>query len=329
MGFCVTDFGYLGGEGIRFAATRTAATIKQVTAVAQFSLNAYDAVKNYQKLASVSSRGIAIEESQFAHVRDTYWPYENQFLTEFTTPTVWEDQAVLAKRYTGRMWAPMANVFAKRLKELECNKPRYCSTAYKRGLQELLVAKGTARANVESLADRIAFYEVEQIRETDFARRQQAITLRKNLIMQAGELMQSAAQGLAGAGADSLRGMSAALQAFSQFAEQGRYAERGMERERQRQNQTPTYEGSPYADMGTTQETATQNTRAYAEAAYFNQDSMSDPIAGSSATGNNEINNAYPVNWSEGMSFNDPAFTPYGPAADQTSAGTMDMGAPN
>lgn len=228
MGTCVTSFGYLGAEGARFLATRTAATIKQTVAVAQFSLNAYDAVKNYKKLADVSGRGITIEEEQFRHVRETYWPQEDKFLNEFTQPTPWESQEVLSKRYAGRMWAPMANVFAKRLKDYECSKTRYCETAYKKGLQELLVARGTARANVEVLADRIAFYEVEQIRETDHERRKQAIALRKNLVSQAGALLQSAAAGLAGAGADAMRGVSDAIRAIGYFGEQQNYADMNL-----------------------------------------------------------------------------------------------------
>lgn len=229
MGFCVTPFGYLGGDTIRFAASRTAATIKQTVAVAQFSLNAYDAVKNYKKLSDISSRGIAIEEQQFAHVRDTYWANENTFLNEFTEPTPWETQAVLAKRYAGRMWAPLANAYAKKFKELECTKTRYCGTSYKRALQEMLVARSTVRSNIESLADRIAFYEVEQIRETDFERRKQAIVLRRGLVAQASALMASAAQGLASAGSEAMQQANQALKAIGYFGEQAAAAGRQVE----------------------------------------------------------------------------------------------------
>lgn len=224
MGTCVSSYGYLGGEGVRFLATRTAATIKKTVAVAQFSLNAYDAVKNYKKLADVSSRGLTLEEQQFSHVRDVYWAQEDKFLNEHTQPIPWEDQAVLAKRYAGRMWAPVANSFAKRFKELECNKIRYCGTAYKRTLQEILVARGTARANIESLADRIAFYEIQQIRETDFERRKAAIALRKGLVAQAAALMASAANGLAEAGASAMSQANEALRAVGYFNEQGKSA---------------------------------------------------------------------------------------------------------
>lgn len=212
--FCVEAEGYKTAEGIRFAAIKTAALIKQGIAVAQFALNAADAISNFRKLRNVTSRGIAVEEEQHAHLKNVYWPAETQMLNEFTQKTVWEGQAVLAKRYAGRMWAPLAAGFAKELRLLECNKPRYCTNAHVKRTQELLVQRSAVRANVTLLADRIAFYEIQAVDDTDFERRKQAIAMRQGLVQQAASLMQTAAKGFSGAGAGALGAVNNAISAF-------------------------------------------------------------------------------------------------------------------
>jgi hypothetical protein len=223
MGTCISNNGYRAAERIRFLAAQTAATYRQSLAVVEFALNAYDAVKNYRKLSDISSRGIAVEEAQQGHLQNTYWPREKQFLDEYVQPTAWESQPVLAKRYAGRMWAPIAAAFAQKLGDLQCSKPRYCGNAYFKAMQELLVSRGLAKANVEALSDRIAFAEVQAINDTDVERRKAAIAMRQGLIGQAAALMRSAAGGLAEAGAEA---MSAANNALQTFAYEGQRANR-------------------------------------------------------------------------------------------------------
>ena len=232
MSVCATDAGYISAETTRFAATTTAARIRQATAVLQFSLNAADALSNYKKLADVSSRGIAVEEQQHAHVRDNYWPRETQFLNEFTAPTVWEDQAVLARRYAGRMWASAAPSFAKVLKELEVNRQRYHGVSYFRAVQEVITTRGQTKANIFALADRIAYAEVQAFNDRDFDRRKAAIAMRQGLIGQAASLLGQAAKGLAAAGEDNLYGASSALQGFKYY---GEHAERTEQIERMKE----------------------------------------------------------------------------------------------
>ena len=229
MAVCTTDLGYISAEAIRFAATTTAAGIRQATAVAQFALNASDAISNYKKLADVSSRGIAVEEQQHAHIRDNYWPRETQFLNEFTTPTPWEDQAVLARRYAGRMWASAAPSFAKTLKEMEVNRQRYHGVSYFRAVQEVLATRGQTKANIAALADRIAYAEIQAVNDRDFDRRKAAIAMRQGLIGQAATLLGQAAQGLASAGSDNLYGANNAIEAFQYY---GEYDKRTKEIER-------------------------------------------------------------------------------------------------
>lgn len=211
---CVSDSGYTTAEGIRFAALSTAASYKQLFAVAQFALNASDAITNFRKLNNVASRGVALEEEQQAHLRDTYWPAELQMLNEFTQKTVWEDQATLARRYAGRMWAPLAAGFAKEIRKMECEKPRYCGNAFVKRMQEMMVQRSATRANVTLLADRIAFYEIQAINDTDIERRKQVIAMRQGLVQQAATLMRSVAQGFAGAGATAMGGVNNAISSF-------------------------------------------------------------------------------------------------------------------
>ena len=212
--FCVDAASYKSAETLRFNAIKSAAQIKQGVAVAQFALNAADAIANFRKISNVTSRGIAIEEEQFNHLKDLYWPAETQMLNEFTQKTVWDEQAVLAKRYAGRMWAPIAADFAKKLRLLECNKPRYCTNAYVKKLQEMMVQRSATRANVTLLADKIAFYEVQAIDDTDFERRKQVIAIRQGLIQQAASLMENAARGFSGAGANSFGALNNAIATF-------------------------------------------------------------------------------------------------------------------
>lgn len=208
---CVDDEGYKTAEKIRFEAVSNASTLKQLVAVAQIALNASDAVESFKKLWQVSSNGLRLEEDLHNHIKGTYWPAEVQMLEEFTQPTPQEAQAVLARRYAGRMWAPIASAFAKEIKKLECETPRYCGNAYTKRMQEMVVQRSGARANVLMLADRIAFYENEAIKEVDHERRKQAIAQRQGLFGQAASLMAQAREGFAGVNANAMGAINNAI----------------------------------------------------------------------------------------------------------------------
>jgi hypothetical protein len=252
---CVTAAGYAAAESARFGALSTAATIKQVVAVAQFALNAADAIKNFKKLRDVSSRGVSIEEEQQGHLKNTFWPAELQMLDEFTQATPWEEQSVLSKRYAGRMWAPLAVGFAREIRKMECDKPRYCSNAFVKKMQEMMVQRSATRANVTLLADRIAFYEIQAVKETDIERRKQVIAIRQGLISQAASLMSAAAKGFAGAGANAMGAVNNAISTFGhamgerQAAEDGRgrdpYFHSQLQREVSRVNSVPVENMGP------------------------------------------------------------------------------------
>lgn len=225
---CVSDAGYKEAEGKRYAAVATAGTIKQLMAVAQFALNASDAISNFKKLNKVASRGVTIEEQLHKKLKETYWPAEDQMLDEFTQKTTWEGQAVLAKRYAGRMFAPYAAQFAKDMHKLECEKPRYCTNAHVKRVQELMVLRSAVRANVNLMAEKIAFYEIKAVEDTDHERRKQALAQRQGLVQQAAALMAHASQGFAGAASGAMGAVNNAIQTFGYATTQRAQAEAGF-----------------------------------------------------------------------------------------------------
>lgn len=228
---CVSEKGYKKAEGDRFAAVRTAANYKAGIAAAQFLLHANDASSNFKKLNKVSSRGVTVEERLQKQLRETYWPAEDQMLDEYTQKTEWESQAVLAKRYAGRLYAPFAAQYAKEMHRLECEKPRYCTNSHVKRVQEMHVLRSAVRANVTLLADKIAFSEVQAIEATDHERRKQALAQRKGLVAQAAALMASAAQGFAGTAANSMAAVNGAIQTFGAAITQRQQAEAGFGRD--------------------------------------------------------------------------------------------------
>lgn len=228
---CVDAEGYKEAEEIRFGALSYAANIKKVLAVAQAVVNSTTAINNYKKLRDITSLGIRLEEEQHAHLKNTYWPAEEQMLGEFTVARTWDSQAVLAKRYAGKMWAPMAAQFAREIRKLECEKPRYCGNAFLKRMQELQVQRAATRSNVTLLADRIAFYEVAAIQETDAERRKQVIAMRQGLLGQAATFMAQAAAGYGGAQANAMGAINNAIQTIGMAMTEGRQAQAGMGRD--------------------------------------------------------------------------------------------------
>lgn len=228
---CVNASGYKEAEGKRFDALKYAATLKATLAAVIAVDNANTAKENYDKLRSITSLGLRLEEEQHAHVKNTYWPAEEQMLNEFTQPRAWDSQSVLSKRYAGKMWAPMAAQFAREIRKLECEKPRYCGNAFLKRMQELQVQRAATRSNVTLLAERIAFYEIEAIKETDHERRKQVIALRQGLLTQAATFMAQAAAGFGGAQANALGALNNAIQTLGMAFVERNQAQAGVGRD--------------------------------------------------------------------------------------------------
>lgn len=220
---CVSSIGYNVAEGIRFGAITTVAVMKQAVAIAEFVLNAKDAVKNFKALADVNEQALEIEEAQLAQLEGTVWGAEDAILADSQVPTTWDSEAVLAKRYAGRLWPPFAAQIAKELRLLECNKSRYCSAAFKSAVQEIATQAALARANVTLMAEKIAWYERQAVDEMDFNRRLTGVAGRSGgssgsnamaLLGHAAALVNTARQGFASNLNSSLAGMNSALAGF-------------------------------------------------------------------------------------------------------------------
>jgi len=225
---CISDEGYKIAEEKRFAAVAFAANVKMVVGLVEFALNANTAVTSFKKLHNVASRGVSIEEELHNKLKVTFWPAEDQMLAEFTQPTPWESQEVLAKRYAGRLYAPYAAQFAKELRKLECEKPRYCGNAHIKRVQEMMVLRSAVRANVTLMAEKIAFYERKAVEDTDFERRKQVLAQRNGLFREAASLMADAAKGFTQTAGNALEGANAALRNLGNAWEERGNAQAGI-----------------------------------------------------------------------------------------------------
>lgn len=214
MAMCVDPTSYKEAEKIRFRAVSDAANLRRDMIVAQLILDGAQAYDSYRSLNDISKRAVGVEEAQYGHVKQVYWPAEDQFLEEHRNGQPWESQAVLAKRYAGRIWPPIAAKFAAKLHELECARPRYCSSAYLRAFQELQVAKAATKANVLTMADKMAFYEVEAVSDSNFDRRKTAVGLYLGLVGEAQSLMRAAAGGYGDIATDAFNAVGAGFGAL-------------------------------------------------------------------------------------------------------------------
>lgn len=212
---CMNDMGYMGGEATRSAGVTAALVIRQVVAAAIAADNANEMVKSYRALRDISSRSVAIAESQQAQLEKTYWPRELDHLAEFgdEDPTI-ESAAVLGTRYAGRLVSTVAGGFARQMRELRCNASRYCTSAFRKQFQDLMQARATALASARVLGRNIGFAEYQARTDTNFNRRMQAVGMGRGLMGEAAKLMHAAAGSLATAVRDNEKQLSSAIEAF-------------------------------------------------------------------------------------------------------------------
>lgn len=211
---CLNDFGYEAGESIRSSAVQTAATIRQAAAIAIALDNANRLVENYQDQRDISQRAMAIAESQQNQLRTVFWPREEQFLLEFANPDAVETVEVMGRRYGGRLAAMVAGGFAQQLKQAKCSFSRYCTSANKKLIQDLLMARANGIANARVLGRSIAFAEYQARNDKNIDQRLQAVAIGRGLLQQAATLYAKAGQGLASVGGILSGQLSSALEAF-------------------------------------------------------------------------------------------------------------------
>lgn len=211
---CLDDTGYGPAEAVRAAAATNAAIIRQVAAIAIALDNANQLVENYKDQRDISDRALKIAEAQQQHLREVFYPRDAQFLAEFSTPEAIESVAVMGRRYGGRLASSVAGAFALQLKEARCSFPRYCTSANKKLIQDLLMTRAITIANARALGRSIAFAEYQARSDTNYQRRMQAIAVGRGLMQQAASLYAAAGQGLAAAGSTISGQLSSALEAF-------------------------------------------------------------------------------------------------------------------
>lgn len=208
---CLGDEGYKDGERLRADAVQQAARIRQATAILIAVDNAFRVIDNFKKQRDVADRMLKIAEEQQDHMENVYWPRELQFLEEFANPEEQESIEVMGRRYAGRMVATIADAFAKKERQMRCDRSRYCASDFTRQWQNLQLQKAFGISQARVLGRNIAFAQFRSIYDRDNQRRQQAIMVGKGLMGEAANLMAKAAAGLANAGAVAAQGMNQAL----------------------------------------------------------------------------------------------------------------------
>lgn len=211
---CLDSSGYRRGEEIRSDAVKEASNIRQAAAIAIAADNAARLIENYRKQRDIARRSVAIAEKQQKQLQDVYWPREEQFLAEFSEPEELESVEVVGRRYAGRLQAPIAAKFAEQIRLAKCNFRRYCTSANKKVIQDLMMARGVALANARLVARQMAFAEYQARSDVNFKRRQQAVAWGRGLVQQSASLYASAGQALARAGASLSSGLTSALEWF-------------------------------------------------------------------------------------------------------------------
>lgn len=213
-GGCLSDAGYSAGEALRAGAVATAATIRKVAAAAIALDNANRLIDNYKDQRDIARRTLAIAERQQEQLRTVYWPREAQFLNEFANPEALETVEAVGRRLGGRMAAAVSAAFARQLKETRCAFARYCTSANKKAMQDLLMARAAGIANARVLGRNIAFADYQARQDTNLERRAQAVAIGRNLLQQAATLYAKAGDGLANVGGILSGQLSSALESF-------------------------------------------------------------------------------------------------------------------
>lgn len=211
---CMTSTAYTAGEARRSSAVAIAANIRRAVALAIAIDNALQAIDNYKKQRDIARRSLRISQAQQGQLENVYWPRELEFLAEFGTPEAIETVEVMGRRYGGRLLAAVSGAFAKAQRELRCGFTRYCTSANRKAMQDLLLARSTAMANARVLGRNIAFAEFQARTDTNYNRRMQAVAFGRGLMGDAAKLLQTAAGTLASAGQVYGQQFASAIEAF-------------------------------------------------------------------------------------------------------------------
>ena len=203
---CLSGEGYSAGEGYRATAQRETAADKALLSGIIASDNAYRLYKNYQYQRKIARRANVIKEMYQNFLILNFWPKEEAFLNEFANPDTHgeapEDVEVMGSRYAGRLIPMIAKKFADEIAAAKCNFARYCTSANKKTLQDLLLARSNALASARVAGRQMAFKEWRAKIDQNTRRRIEAVGVGDGMIAAAGELFGAALSAYQAAGSD-------------------------------------------------------------------------------------------------------------------------------
>jgi hypothetical protein len=203
---CLSGEGYSEGEGARAEAQQQAAIVKAIAAGVIAADNAYRLYENYKAQRKIARRANVIKEDYQNFLIGNFWPKEENYLNEFANPDTHgeapEDVEVMGSRYAGRLIPMIAKKFADEIAAAKCNFARYCTSANKKILQDLMLARSNALASARVAGRQMAFKEWRAKIDQNYKRRIAAVTVGDGMIAEAGELYQAALGAYRVAGAD-------------------------------------------------------------------------------------------------------------------------------
>lgn len=215
---CLSGDGYTYGEEQRAEAQKWASQWKAVESGVIAAANAHQLYNNYKAQRAIADRATVIKEDYQKFLVDNFWPKEESYLNEFANPDTHgeapEDVEVMGSRYAGRLIPMIAKKFAEELTTARCNFARYCTSANKKTLQDILLARSNAIASARVAGRQMAFKEWRAKIDQNYKRRIAAVGVGDGMIAQAGELFSAALNAYRAAGADLEQQFSSSLRSL-------------------------------------------------------------------------------------------------------------------
>jgi hypothetical protein len=190
---CLNGEGYTEGETKRAAAQKEASAIKAGKAGIIAADNAYQMYDNYKAQRSIAKRANDIRRLYQDFLLTEFWPKEESYLNEFANPNTHgekpEDVEVVGSRYAGRLVPTIAKKFAEELLMTKCNSSRYCTSANKKSLQDLYLARSNALATARVAGRQQAYKEWRAHIDKNYKRRFDAVAVGDGMIAEASALL--------------------------------------------------------------------------------------------------------------------------------------------
>lgn len=194
---CLSGQGYQSGEQTRAQAQQQAAMLIGAQAALEAAWNAQALIANYGKQKAIADRANKIKSEYQDFLVNNFWPKEIAHMNEFSVKDaeLFTGNYVenLGRRNAGRMIPMVAQKFAQEIKAAKCNFSRYCTSANKKTLQDLLLARSNAIASTRVAGRQMAFKEWRARVDQNYKRRLSSSMVGDGLLGQAASLYESAA----------------------------------------------------------------------------------------------------------------------------------------